>query len=173
MSSRTIRTAREYARQNPDTDVEVRYDGGALELMKSAFGEADYRPQPEGSLGQRMSKSFAYAFSEGSEAVLIAGSDCPDLSPDLLGEAFARLKRHDLVIGPALDGGYYLIGMKRTRNGLFPADMPWGTASVLERTLRMARKLKLAVFLLRELEDVDLPEDIARIRKHPLVEGLL
>jgi rSAM/selenodomain-associated transferase 1 len=168
-----IRTAREYASQDPDTDVEVRYDGGAPGLMRSAFGEADYRPQPEGSLGQRMSESFAHAFSEGSEAVLIAGSDCPDLSPDLLGEAFARLKRHDLVIGPALDGGYYLIGMKNARNGLFPADMPWGTASVLERTLRIAGNLKLVVFLLRELEDVDVPGDIARIRRHPLMEGLL
>lgn len=173
MSSLMICTVREYASQNPDIHIEVRYDGGTLALMKIAFGKADYQPQPEGSIGQRMTKSFENAFSEGSEAVILAGSDCPDISPDLLGEAFARLKRHDLVIGPALDGGYYLIGMKRLLNGLFPADMPWGTASVIERTLRIARKLALAVSLLRELEDVDLPEDVARIFRHPLMEGLL
>ena len=105
-------------------------------------------------LGERMSVAFQRAFDRGHDRVVIIGSDCPGLTTDLLRESISALARHDLVIGPATDGGYYLLGLRHPQPGLF-SNMPWSTDSVAAETLRRARVQALRVKELPTLSDVD------------------
>jgi len=115
--------------------------------------------QSDGDLGQRMHTAFAEVLRASTAAVII-GTDCPDVSPGLLGMAFDSLRASDVVLGPALDGGYYLIGLRRPVPGLFE-NMDWSTATVLSKTLERAAALGLTVQLLPTLNDVDEPVDLA------------
>jgi rSAM/selenodomain-associated transferase 2 len=103
-------------------------------------------------------------------AVLI-GTDCPGIRPAHLARAFQVLRHKDLVLGPAHDGGYYLIGLRRPVRELFDG-IPWGTGEVLERTLSAARVRGLRVDLLECLHDVDRPEDIPAWEKEIRAAGL-
>ncbi len=140
--------------------VEVRYAGGTEALMRQWLG-VDCRPQADAGLGERMSDALAEALAEGARSAVIVGSDCPSVTADLLWDAFLALERGDVVFGPAADGGYYLVGLRRPAPALF-TDMPWGTADVLARTLDRARSLGLRTELVTELADVDEPADLAR-----------
>jgi rSAM/selenodomain-associated transferase 2 len=106
-----------------------------------------------------MHEAFRQAFQEGVEKVVIVGTDCPGLTEDLTQEAFAGLDQGDVALGPAKDGGYYLIGLRRPMEELF-RGIPWGTGEVLAKTLETARRLGLRVSLLKLLDDVDRPEDL-------------
>ncbi|QJX49295.1 glycosyltransferase [Hymenobacter taeanensis] len=117
-------------------------------------------PQPAGDLGHRMQSAFAHAFAEGATAAVIIGTDCPGLTTEHLQEAYAALRTHDLVLGPATDGGYYLLGMKQVWPVLFQ-NKQWSTASVRADTLADAQRLGLQVRLLPELQDVDTADDLA------------
>jgi rSAM/selenodomain-associated transferase 1 len=138
-----------------------------------AFTPADARPEVEawlagetlvaqapGDLGERMAQAFERAFDEGARQVVLIGSDAPTVSESHISRAFAMLRQAELVLGPARDGGYYLIGLKRPRPRLF-ADIPWSTPSVLQATLQRAAELRLSVGLLELLADVDSLEDVA------------
>lgn len=141
-------------------ESEVRYTGGTREQMADVFGSSRcYVPQGEGDLGGRLQRAFANAFTDGMHRVVCIGSDCPSISHDLLSEALGRLADHDLVIGPATDGGYYLIGMNQPHPDLFNG-VDWGTESVLAQTLARAESLGLRVHQLAELPDVDEPADL-------------
>jgi rSAM/selenodomain-associated transferase 2/rSAM/selenodomain-associated transferase 1 len=141
--------------------VEVRFDGGDAEKMAACFGgHVSYRPQGPGDLGCRMAAAFAEAFREGAKRTVLIGTDCPEITPELIREAFERLATCDLVLGPATDGGYYLIGLRRPAPGLFNG-IRWGSQRVSEDTLRAASELSLSVSLLKTLSDVDRPEDLA------------
>jgi len=118
---------------------------------------------PAGSLGERMAQAFGAAFGAGAGRVVIIGTDCPGLSADLLHQAFDSLRDHDLVVGPADDGGYYLLGMKQLHPALF-ADKAWSTATVLPDTLADAARLGLRVAHLPPLSDVDSAQDLAAWR---------
>lgn len=109
-------------------------------------------------LGERMQAAFDHAFARGHERVVIIGSDCPGLTGDLLRDAFAALEQHEVVIGPANDGGYYLLGLRQPQPSLF-TDMDWGTASVFEDTLARTQVQGLSVNQLKTLSDVDHLED--------------
>ncbi len=140
--------------------VEVRFEGGDQRRMQACFGNAlPYRAQGEGDLGRRMADAFESAFRAGSRRAVIIGSDCPELSAELVRTAWDHLADHDLVLGPATDGGYYLIALRREVPALF-AEMPWGTSDVLRRTLQTARRLGLSVAQLPPLADVDRGEDL-------------
>jgi len=115
------------------------------------------------SLGARMAQAFAEAFGAGAGQVVIIGTDCPGLSAALLRQAFAQLVHHDLVVGPADDGGYYLLGMNRLRSELF-ANKAWSTTTVLPDTLADAARLGLRVAQLPTLHDVDSAQDLATWR---------
>ena len=117
------------------------------------------RSQAAGDLGQRMAAAFDAAFAAGAGRVVIIGTDCPGLTAALLGEAVAHLVHHDAVLGPATDGGYYLLGLRRPVPELF-VNKAWSTASVLADTLADAKQLQLSVALLPELQDVDTVEDL-------------
>ena len=140
--------------------VEVRFAGGDRDLMQRWLGtDLMYTVQGEGDLGDRMGRSFQSAFDASVDRAVIIGTDCPDLNATLLDQAFRELQQHDLVLGPASDGGYYLIGLRRLIPQLF-IGMEWSTATVLERTLAIAAELNLSVALLPVLSDVDYPADL-------------
>ncbi len=144
-----------------NTDFIVCFDGFHVHQMQQLFGEEFcYQPQSKGDLGQRMSRTFAASLRQGRRRVVLIGSDCPEISGQVLGSAFSLLTDHDLVLGPARDGGYYLIGLRTPYPQLFQ-DMPWGTAAVLAKTQTKAARLGLRTALLKPLTDIDRPEDLA------------
>ncbi len=116
------------------------------------------RQQQGGDLGARMLFALNHGLAR-YPRVLLVGSDCPELDADYLGRAAAALLQHELVLGPARDGGYVLLGARRPVAPLF-ADMPWGSDRVLELTLQRARAMGLATALLEPLNDVDRPADL-------------
>jgi rSAM/selenodomain-associated transferase 2/rSAM/selenodomain-associated transferase 1 len=145
------------------THVAVCFAGGGAEAIRSSYGEdLAYRRQCDGDLGMRLSRSFAHSFSLGANAVVAVGTDCPALTHQTFADAFEATKHHDVVLGPATDGGYYLIGLRMLRADLF-RNISWGTELVLEQTRRAARSLGLSVHLLDPLSDVDRPEDLAEL----------
>ena len=146
-------------------DVEVRYAGGDEKQFRAQFGlQARYSPQPEGSLGERMNSAVALAFSEGAKRVVVIGTDCPGLDSSHLRQAFDQLTHHDVVIGPATDGGYYLLGMRNHLPTLFEG-MAWGTETVLRQTLERAAEAGVTVGQLPILSDVDHAEDLIQCRR--------
>lgn len=118
-----------------------------------------YLPQADGDLGWRMREAFARAFADGSERVVIVGSDLPELSADLLRRAFAMLDAHPAVIGPARDGGYYLLALTRLVDGIFEG-IAWSTPEVLEATLERFRAAGVEPAMLEVLGDVDEVDDL-------------
>jgi hypothetical protein len=142
--------------------AEVHFAGGNKTAMREWLGTGwPYVAQAEGDLGRRMHQALLGAFHQAHTRVLLIGTDCPGLTPRLLQEALERLAENDLVLGPARDGGYYLIGLNAPQPGLFPPDMPWGTDRVLRETLEAAARQGLQVALLETLGDIDRPEDLA------------
>lgn len=113
-------------------------------------------PQTRGDLGERMKEAFTQALAKTPYAVLI-GTDCIDIDHSLIGKAFQNLEEADLVLGPAKDGGYYLMGCKHVHPELF-IGIDWSTERVFSQTLQIAEKLKLRVACLKILEDIDTAE---------------
>jgi rSAM/selenodomain-associated transferase 1 len=116
--------------------------------------------QGPGGLGLRMQRQILRAQTEGARRVVLIGSDLPALESADLEAAFDALSGASLVLGPAADGGYWLIGLDRPRASLL-AGMPWGSPAVLERTLEAARNLELSPRLLCERHDLDRAIDLA------------
>ncbi len=108
-------------------------------------------------LGQRMEHAFSEAFSDGYKKVVIIGSDLYDLQPQHLEQAFEALTSHDAVIGPAKDGGYYLLGMRLLIPEVFK-NKSWGSDTVLEKTLENLKPH--CIQTLEELNDIDFAEDL-------------
>lgn len=119
-------------------------------------------PQVGDDLGARMAHAVAAAFAEGSTPVLVIGADVPHLPAAYLEEA-AQAVPTRVVLGPADDGGYYLIGLARPVPELF-VGVPWGSDAVLETTRARARRLGLAMHLLPTTFDVDEPADLEHLR---------
>lgn len=117
-----------------------------------------FHPQPSGDLGCRLRSAFATHFREGARRVVIIGSDCPGIDRGLIRDAFAALDDHDVVLGPARDGGYYLIGMKALHEGLFQG-ISWSSPAVLRETTARADAEGLSYRSLRTLRDVDTVAD--------------
>ncbi len=137
------------------------------EIVEKDFFDASHyqkASQSNGDLGQRMQKAFETAFADGYEKVCIIGSDCYELDTNILKEAFAQLDEKDVVIGPATDGGYYLLGMKKMHFQLFQ-NKQWSTASVFSYTLDDVKKDDLSFFLLPELTDVDEEENLITLEQ--------
>jgi len=149
----------------------------ALFRRCSEQGLAALRTQPEGDLGARMAAIVAHSLAR-AEAVILVGSDAPAIDKDYLASAVAALRDNVVVLGPAWDGGYVLLGMRRQLPQLFE-NMPWGSDTVLEMTeqrlhdlqfdrqsdLQSARQLEnpLSYQLLRGLPDIDRPEDLQHL----------
>jgi len=154
-----------------DLTIEIRYDGGNEHLMRQWLGsEFEYALQGDGNLGERMQRAFEDAFKSKATAVVVIGTDIPDLTAVDMTSAFAVLKQKKMVLGPAKDGGYYLIGLQK--NAVSPAvgdlftGITWGEHDVLKKTLNISSHLGLNYSLLKEMDDVDRPEDIFIWERH-------
>jgi rSAM/selenodomain-associated transferase 1 len=134
----------------------------AREQMTRWLGqEHSYLPQTGDDLGVRMDQAFARVFSSDVNEALLIGSDIPGLTAEIIEEAFTSLRTNDAVIGPADDGGYYLIGFRKNTftPGIFH-DMVWSTKNVFRTTLERLLDASRTVHILPELTDVDTIEDL-------------
>ncbi|MDB5279572.1 MAG: glycosyltransferase [Ferruginibacter sp.] len=124
----------------------------------------DKQMQSGNDLGERMRHAFENAFAKGNKEVVIIGTDCLDISTDVITQAFSHLKNFDVVIGPAKDGGYYLAGMKQLHAALF-ININWSTSEVLQQTLDICKHKNLSVYLLPVLSDIDTEKDLSEAQK--------
>ena len=150
--------------------LQVRYEGGEESDMKKWLGEVlSFVPQGEGDLGDCMRRAFGDSFKEGFEKAVIVGTDCPSLGADDVAEALDLLEENTLVLGPAVDGGYYLIGIRSDASEwlyeLVFENIPWGTDQVFNTTVNVLAETGLDVGLLNEKADVDEPEDLEEWEK--------
>lgn len=163
MTEHLMKKALRLSTQRP-VELEVRFDGGDPDqVARWLGGGCTYRPQDQGDIGRRMRLALKAAHREGAGRAVLVGCDIPGIGTELLSEAFDRLIPHDVVLGPAADGGYYLIGTRRDRfDALAPAlflGIPWGTETVYAATLSAVGS-EASVFSLATLRDVDRPEDL-------------
>ena len=155
----TLVAARE-ARATAGCVVEIHHDGGDPALMAAWLGaDVAYEPQVDGDLGRRLRFAAESALARRPGRVVLVGSDCPQLEARHLVDAFAVLAMSDVVLGPACDGGYYLIGLSCPAPELFDG-IPWGTDRVLGRTMETIRTSGRKPVLLEPLADIDEPEDL-------------
>ncbi len=155
------------------TELAIYHDADSLQQMQDWLGSSySYKRQQGDDLGQRMADALIHGINSTKSSVLI-GSDCPGINSSILDEGFEALKQNDIVLGPACDGGYYLIGVARN---IQPAackqifeQIPWGTDKVLSTTLAQTQKLGLRHHLLSRLHDIDRPEDLKHFHhcSHP------
>ena len=144
----------------------IYYHGGSEEKMRTWLGvHYCYHAQRGKDLGEKMQNAFADGFAQGMTAIAIIGTDCPEIGEKEILAAFEALKTHDMVLGPALDGGYYLIALKQVFPELFDV-IPWGTGEVLAKTQTIAAKLALKTAYLPKLADIDRPEDLPILKKY-------
>lgn len=136
-------------------DHEVRTTGAPAEAFRQWLGNVGMAEQGAGDLGERLHRAAA------PYPVIFIGADAPDLRADHLRSAAAALNAHAAVIGPATDGGYWLLGLAQAVAALFDA-VDWGTDQVFAQTLRRLRASGIEPALLPVLHDLDRPEDLAR-----------
>jgi rSAM/selenodomain-associated transferase 1 len=147
-------------------DRQIWYVGGTEKEMVDWLGRGlCYLPQPEGSLGTRLTFALNNSFQKGAHKVIALASDVPDLIAELIVKAFRELDRKDMVIGPTFDGGYYLIGLKQPRPELFQG-ISWSTNMVYQQTLAAAERLGISYHSLTTLNDIDTREDLLAWRAH-------
>lgn len=156
-------------------EIGIYYSGGDRALMQnwlnpiiSSFCEhhshsrinpISYHAQIGEDLGKRIQRAFEDGFNHKIEKMIIIGTDCPDLNQNLIEEAFWALNSQDVVLGPANDGGYYLIGLSQSFPMLFN-HIDWGSDRVLAQTKKIIEQEKLSVYDLPVLTDVDRPDDL-------------
>lgn len=138
----------------PNSDIDPRG------LTAADYAYFKMRRQKGADLGERMLNA-AYEVMLDHDSVILLGSDMPGLIPSLIEETREKLENHDLIIGPAEDGGYYLLGCKRVYAELFK-DIPWGTGEVLKATLQAAVKNSISLDLLAVQNDIDTWPDLVR-----------
>jgi len=158
---RLVETLVERLGHLPAAELRFSPDDAAPEVRAWLRGGWLCRPQCGGNLGDRLQSAFAESFAEGAQRVVIIGSDCPAVTAEDIHAAWTSLLTHDVVIGPASDGGYWLIGLCQARADLF-SDIPWSTDQVLAQTLQRVNEAELSVRTLRELDDVDTEADWRR-----------
>ena len=139
---------------------EAREDFAAL-----ARGRFDLHPQGDGDLGVRMGRFIATEIAVGADAVVLVGADSPTLPREYIERAFAELERADVVLGPATDGGYYLIGCRQRVPPVFEG-VRWGGSRVLADTIARLPGADWRLFLLPPWYDVDAPDDWHMLRGH-------
>jgi rSAM/selenodomain-associated transferase 1 len=118
-------------------------------------------PQEGNPLGERMLNAFEKAFSLGAKSAVIIGTDCMEVSDKTVLEAFQALREVDAVLGPARDGGYYLLGLNRALPWIFK-DIKWSTSLVLSQTIKKIEEKKLRFKLLKTLTDIDTVRDLSK-----------
>ena len=135
----------------PEREAEIRQWLGREDIV--------FEPQSGITIGERMFHAFASVLSSGAEKAVLIGTDVPKITGEIVSEAFDLLDSEDAAIGPAEDGGYYLLGLKKAEALLFE-EIEWGSGSVCEKTFERLRGLNIGYKTLDTLRDVDTPEDI-------------
>jgi rSAM/selenodomain-associated transferase 1 len=160
LGTHTLRVVRAAAERQPGSRVVVYHaPAEASHAMAAWLGhDLEYRPQCGGDLGARMANAVAAELSRGAANVVVVGTDCPELDADVLTRAVASLEDVDVALGPATDGGYYLLATRRTHPALFQG-IPWSSADTLRHTLAAAARSGVAVRLLDERSDIDTADD--------------
>ncbi|NOQ46277.1 MAG: DUF2064 domain-containing protein [Desulfobulbaceae bacterium] len=151
--------------------LNLHYTGGSKEQMKQWLGsDIIFFPQQGNDLGERMIHALKSAQKQGTAHTIMVGSDCPAVDADIITQAHEQLLHHDLVLGPAVDGGYYLIGInsriQASKQKQLFTTIAWGTADVFSQTLEKAQNAGLACFILPTLHDIDRPEDLEYFNYH-------
>lgn len=166
MTRHTLRWCREL-RDSRGVRIVVFYSGCEAEQMRQLYGdEFTYCHQSGNGLGHRLSNATESICTEDLTGLVIVGTDCPQLNCVNVGEAFDRLKSHDVAITPAADGGYVLLGMSKhaisaeSINTALFQGIDWGTERVLEQTAESLSVTEARVSLLPVLRDVDVPSDL-------------
>ena len=161
LAEKTVATAREAALQI-GARLTFCHDGGNAQQLCQWLGNRPilYLAQATGDLGRRMHLAMQGAFDVGARRVVLVGTDIPGLTTEMLEEAFDALHERDLVFGPSMDGGYWLVGMAKPEN-IF-AGIVWSRPDVLEKSLALARKKGMTSHLLAPLNDLDTPDDLTR-----------
>lgn len=153
-----------YLSSKNDTEFQIFHDGGTEKQMQQWLGNKHTFKRQEGdNLGDRMACTLIQGLKNKHNTILF-GSDCPGINQNILGESLEALQCNDMVLGPAHDGGYYLIGVagnisNNTCRQLFE-DIPWGTEQVFAKTLQHADTLGLNTHILSKLHDIDTAEDL-------------
>jgi rSAM/selenodomain-associated transferase 1 len=150
-----------------ETEVEIAWapsERANGEVLREAFGSHTLVMQTGSNLGDRLSMAFSERFFfHRTQKVIAIGVDEPHISRELVDHAFGLLDSCEWVIGPAIDGGYYLIGCRAAVfNPMIFSDMPWGTSSVMSQTLERIRDWELTTALLPARYDIDVIEDLQR-----------
>ena len=158
------------ANLEPLKDIIVPYFDSYPEAIESdssvsvLLSQGKLRVQEGWDLGDRMSNAFREVFSDGAERAVLIGSDIPQIDSDLLEKYFEKLRQFPMAIGPAADGGYYLIGFQR---GSFAPEIfdgiEWSTEVVFQQTVEQMRSLELPCYVGKELRDIDTIEDLESI----------
>ena len=149
----------------PESQVQVFFQGGSKKTMRLLYGlNLQYHAQSPGNLGDKLYMAVRKAFSTGNSRIVLIGADCPGITPQILSRALHLLQTRQMVLGPALDGGYYLLGLRRTL-GLSCArklltGIDWGTEKVLDQTVQKAGQIGVKPCYLQYLRDIDSPGDL-------------
>ncbi|MDZ7641462.1 MAG: TIGR04283 family arsenosugar biosynthesis glycosyltransferase [Desulfurivibrio sp.] len=189
LTEETVATARRF-RQNWTADrtakppqLVICHTGASSRRFRAWLGsDLVYQDQGAGDLGCRLWRAIKRAGQPSlasrlngkpqAPKILVIGADAPQLTPEHLAAAGRALEQHELVLGPAVDGGYYLLGLNKPHPRLFQ-DIAWGTARVYEQTLAAARRLGLSCATLPTLTDIDRPPDLATLHDDPRFADLV
>ena len=158
LTEQTVSMAKQQ-QQTAQMRITIYFSGGNHALMQNWLGtELEYCPQSHGDLGQKMQQAVLTSFSQGASRVLLMGTDCPDLTGAILETAFQSLENVDIAIGPAQDGGYYLLGLRYPIPEIFD-HIDWGTERVLAQTQANITQKHYKTYYLPIFSDIDRPED--------------
>lgn len=172
LSERCMSSVREYVTSLTNIAsvfVRIFYTGkntnsATMEKWLGREENESFIPQCEGDLGSRMMDAFENSIAQGATKTVAIGTDIPEISANVLRSAFSQLNECDVVVGPAVDGGYYLLGMCSVQKVLFH-NIPWSTEHVLDQTKKRAIDATLVLRELGVLRDIDLPEDLEHLSK--------
>ncbi|WP_232321451.1 TIGR04282 family arsenosugar biosynthesis glycosyltransferase [Picosynechococcus sp. PCC 7117] len=141
-------------------EISIYFSGGTTTQMAAWLGEQwHYQAQQGQDLGDRLIHAFQTSEQQDYDKTVVIGIDCPGITDEILAAAFDKLDAAEVVLGPAVDGGYYLIGLRQNIAALF-TEMPWGTAQVFSATEARCQQLNLSLALLPILQDIDEPADL-------------
>lgn len=147
-------------RLDPLHGVELRFTPDDAQVEIAPWLRTGWRAKGQGGgdLGRRLQTAFAEAFAAGAQRVVIIGSDCPEVNAADIQEAWRELRKFDVVVGPAVDGGYWLIGLRQPAPELFEG-ITWSSETVLAETMQRAKAGRRSIQVLRILTDVDTEQE--------------
>lgn len=155
------------------TDVDIYgFYKGLASTQHNVFKKFQSMPQKGKDLGEKMLKAVQWLFEKGYNKIVLIGADSPDLPVYYIKDAFLKLNCYELVIGPAKDGGYYLIGMNRPLDIIFKG-IKWGSNSVLKDTISIANNEGIGYFLLPQWYDIDDIESLRQWKNHRFPDSSL